>query len=37
MKAIKQNDQSLSNFNTSPLISSEIPEIQYENMLMDDV
>jgi len=31
----EQNDQSLLNFNTSPLISPEIPEIQYENMLWD--
>jgi len=31
----EQNDQSLLNFNTNPLISPEIPVIQYENMLSD--
>lgn len=31
----EQNDQSLLNFNTSPLINPEISEIQYENMLSD--
>jgi len=29
----EKNDQSLLSFNTNPLISPEIPEIQYENML----